>query len=576
MNIIKNNSPYRKLLLKRITTPLRISKRITDMKYKFNKIYRNFYLSSTDMKKQKEIEEYQKYQNILKLKRENFIKLTKIEFQQKINLKEIYPNKSAKFKENNKIYFNIIINYDKRLIYQPYLFPIKKREIMKYKCLTEINAVGVVKKIKSNNKKYAMGIFGNKKSNRSSNLIKQKLKSKSSLNIKHKNETNNIKNLLSKNYETLRLENKDKNKIIKIRKTLNLVNAKKTIDKNIFKSPNNFLRKKLILAENNDNPINIENIENIENVISPIKKVNEENNSNNNNIELNIGKDNNDKNIININNNDDKNRLNVNDNKDNKDNKDNISSIDNINNNILEVRNISLNKSINSKSISKDNKDNKEELSPINSLKYNDESSRNKMIENNIILNYNKKSTIENEKIEKNITLNLINGKATTIYDQCKNAFKLLPILNRNFNSTINKSNRLNRNIKTFKKEAKIRTKHSKRKTNFITKKYFQSIEVPNIKNSIKMAKKRNWSKEVNQYIYEDKKGHINFKFSYEKKKKSPLTFVEEYNRMRNRRRKNNKKITSNIGFKMFSKQDIKENKLKAYIGLSFNNNKYY
>ena len=96
------------------------------------------------------------------------------------------------------------------------------------------------------------------------------------------------------------------------------------------------------------------------------------------------------------------------------------------------------------------------------------------------------------------------------------------------------------------------------------------------MRKTLRITKQRSWSKEINKFIYENKKGHINFKFAYEKKKKSPLTFVEEYNRMRNRRRKNNKKITSNIGFGVLSKQDIKVNKLKEYFGLSFNKNKYY
>ena len=109
MDFIKKNFTFKKLYLKRITTPLRISKRISDMRYKFNKIYKNFYLSTTDLAKQKEMEEFLKYQAKLKYKLQNFIKVTKIYFNEKINLKELYPNKSAKFKDNNKIYFNIIL-----------------------------------------------------------------------------------------------------------------------------------------------------------------------------------------------------------------------------------------------------------------------------------------------------------------------------------------------------------------------------------------------------------------------------------------------------------------------------------
>ena len=550
---IKKNLELKKIILKRITTPLRISKKINDMKFKFNKIYRNFYLSSTDLKKQKEIEEYQKYQTMLKYKRQNFIKNTKIYFEEKINLKEIYPNKSAKFKENNKLYFNIIINYDKKFIYQPYLLPIRKRDYIKRYYPTDPNRANIINKIKSNNRRYAMSLFGSKKLTKS--FLK---KSKSALNINKRNENakNETKKNLNSNLNALKI---DKNKIIKIKKSLNIKNKD---NKNNFKTPNNFLRKKLIFVENN-HPLN-----NIENIVSPIKQINDINNSNLNNINLNlnIDKENDEQNLINIQNN-------ININNDNLILNKNIfnEKLDNNNsNNNVEAKNISF-KSINSNSNSRNN--NKESISPRSiSLKYSIENSKNKPY-NYIMFNKNK-----NEASSKKKTINLynINKKTISIYEQNKNAFKLLPILNKTFNSTISKSARLNKNIKSFRKEAKIRTKYSKRKTNKITKKYFDKIVAPTIKSTLRIAKKKSWPKEMYNYIQESKSGHINLKFSYEKKKKSPLTFVEEYNRMRNRRRKNNKKITANIGFGILQNKEIKENKLKAYFGLSFNANKYY
>ena len=123
----------------------------------------------------------------------------------------------------------------------------------------------------------------------------------------------------------------------------------------------------------------------------------------------------------------------------------------------------------------------------------------------------------KNEASSKKKTINLynINKKTISIYEQNKNAFKLLPILNKTFNSTISKSARLNKNIKSFRKEAKIRTKYSKRKTNKITKKYFDKIVAPTIKSTLRIAKKKSWPKEMYNYIQESKSGHINLKYSY-------------------------------------------------------------
>ena len=359
-----------------------------------------------------------------------------------------------------------------------------------------------------------------------------------------KKKKKNIKISIHKNINSLIFDDKNKNRIIKIKKSL--YNKNKD-ENNIFHSPNNLLRKKLILVDNNIHPLQL-----WDNRISAIKNIKAENNANKSNINLNIIEGKIEQKAINLNNN----MLNNNFKRDN---------LNNIKRQNFEVKNNSL-KLFSSYSDSKKNNDLK--YSHSISIKYSMDSL------NKEYYNYNNKKESLIEYNDMNI--NSISKKNTTIYEQNKNAFKLLPILNQNFNSTMDKSNKLHKKINIFKKEAKIRTKHSKRKTNKITKKYFDKIEEPTIKSTLRIAKKRPWSREVNKYIYEDKKGHINFKFSYEKKEKSPLTFVEEYNRKRTRRRRINKKITSNIGFGVFSKQGIKENKLKSYFGLSFNTNKYY
>lgn len=546
MDIFKKSSAIRKFYLKRISTPLRITKRILDMKYKFNKIYKNFYYSSTDLKKQKEIEEYLKFQSKLKYRLQNFIKMAKLYFNEKIKVKDLYLNKSSRINERNNIYFNIIINYDKKFIHQPYLLPIRKRDILlNTSCITDANMANAIKKYKSINKKNSINLLGNKKMMRSSNSIKGKLNLRSSfITKKNEKEKKNIKISIHKNINSLIFDDKNKNRIIKIKKSL--YNKNKD-ENNIFHSPNNLLRKKLILVDNNIHPLQL-----WDNRISAIKNIKAENNANKSNINLNIIEGKIEQKAINLNNN----MLNNNFKRDN---------LNNIKRQNFEVKNNSL-KLFSSYSDSKKNNDLK--YSHSISIKYSMDSL------NKEYYNYNNKKESLIEYNDMNI--NSISKKNTTIYEQNKNAFKLLPILNQNFNSTMDKSNKLHKKIKIFKKEAKIRTKHSKRKTNKITKKYFDKIEEPTIKSTLRIAKKRPWSREVNKYIYEDKKGHINFKFSYEKKEKSPLTFVEEYNRMRNRRRRINKKITSNIGFGVFSKQGIKENKLKSYFGLSFNTNKYY
>lgn len=60
-------------------------------------------------------------------------------------------------------------------------------------------------------------------------------------------------------------------------------------------------------------------------------------------------------------------------------------------------------------------------------------------------------SSIDNNDHNLNKNIN----KIMTLYQSNKNAFKYLPILNRTFNATMNKSARLKKNLKSFKKRVK-------------------------------------------------------------------------------------------------------------------------
>ena len=542
MDIIKNGTEFKelkKLYLKRINTPLRVSKKISDMRKKFNSIYRNFYLSTTDLKKQKEIEEYLKYQTMLKYKRQNFIKTTKIQFEDKININELYRNKSCTYTDNNNLYFNIIIRFDKKFEYQPYLLPLKKREAIKCTSITEPNTINVIKKFKNNNKKSNINSYANIKQIKSTNITKEQIKSKSSLTInkknKNKNDNQNLKKSLNKNNDILKLN--DKNKIIKIKKSLNI---KKKDNKIIIQSPQNKIMKKKMIIFNN----NIKQFQRLEKIISPIKRRKEDTSLYDNNIKS-----------FNEQNSDNINILLA------KLDKDEYKKAENINN-IINVKKTSLKKNFSNEPLGHKR---------LFSSFYNSQ----KKSTDNIFFKRNNQNFSSIDNNDNNLSKNT--NKIMNLYQSNKSAFKYLPILNRTFDATMNLSARLKKNLKSFKKESKIRAINSNKKTKNIVKKYFSQAESPTIKSTLRLTKKRYWPKNIHQYIYEDKKGHINCKFSLNKKLKSPLIFVEEYNRMRNRRRRNNKKLISNIGFGITSKQDIKENKIyKSNFGLFFNNNKAF
>ena len=95
-----------------------------------------------------------------------------------------------------------------------------------------------------------------------------------------KKKKKNIKISIHKNINSLIFDDKNKNRIIKIKKSL--YNKNKD-ENNIFHSPNNLLRKKLILVDNNIHPLQL-----WDNRISAIKNIKAENNANKSNINLNI------------------------------------------------------------------------------------------------------------------------------------------------------------------------------------------------------------------------------------------------------------------------------------------------
>jgi hypothetical protein len=431
MELLKKESELGKVYLKRYASPLKISKRINDIESKINKIYKYFYRSVTDIKKQKELEIYMKNEQNLKNKYKIFIKLMKIEFKRKINLKELYPLKSVKNKETKNIYFNIIVNKNKNYKNQPYLQPIKGRDIVKYYSMTESNIIGVKKKIKNNNKKLKSFILANKKVIKSDKINKE-------LKSRNKNNANIIqfKNSIKFKYRDI-LKNKNKSNINLIKST-HSVGLNKKINKleNVKSSSRNIMKKINLYNQHNNysenrnyknilSPINInvlhehnflsnDNQNNyLEKIISPINNANEIQDDNAN-LLLNLSED---KNLFN------------------------------------KFKNIYLSKSNSLKSINSNScsKNNKKIKSPKNeSVKYSIESFKSKTYKNKKFL--------------------IINRRTNSIYDHNINAFKLLKILNKSFYSTMDLSNKIKKNIKIYKKESKYQTKKSKKESHQITR----------------------------------------------------------------------------------------------------------
>jgi hypothetical protein len=451
----------------------------------------------------------------------------KIEFKRKINLKELYPLKSVKNKESKNIYFNIIVNKNQNQN-QPYLRPIKKRDIIKYYSMTESNIIDVKKKKRNNNKKLTSFILTNKK------VIKYYRINKD---FKYRNR-NNAKNIQFKNQIKFKFRDifkaKNKSNINLIKKLdIHSVGLNKNRNKleNIKSSSRNIKRKINLFNDNK----NFSENRYYENILSPINKkiMHGQNYLSNDNQDNNLEKINNANEIQ-----DDNIYLNLSEDK----------------NLFNKFKNLYLSKSNSLRSINSNSgsKNNKEIKSPKNeSVKYSIESFKSKTYR---------------YKNNKNL---YINRKKNSIFDHKMKALKLLNILNKSFYSTLDLSNKIKYNINMYKKEIKYQTKKTKKETSNIARLYFKEIKSPTIKSSIRLNKERSWSKS------EDTKLLLNFKYNYSKKAKSPLIFVQEYNKLRNMRRKHNNKIIENIGYRISPYKEIKKKEFNSCFGLSFNNNKY-
>lgn len=442
-------SPYN--LMKRKLPAFRISKRINDMKIYVDKIYNNFYTSSTDLKKQKEIDEYIKFKKMEKIRRINFIKDLKQYFKPKKN-KE---NKETKVRTKSvKNFFDMRLLYSKvinTLIMQnryknkfkPYLFPIKKEEFIKLNCITEFGLIETIKKIKENKFLKEKGHFSKGKKKR---MTIQK-----------------IGTIRQSTYFT-NFFSKKRNTMIITPKTINNYNSNKRISINFSNEKNNRL-------------------------ISPSPSTryasafrrNYNTNTNKINFRINSGKTN----------------------------------------------------------------------------------TSNK----NVYQNYTNSFKIK--KLSKKMNI-----KIKSILDVKKSIFNILPILSSSFNTTLTKSHELKKQIKFFKKDSTMRSESSKRKKQRILKKFFVEHKVPSIQSSLGMTKKNIlWAKnKKNKYIHENRNGTINLKFTLGQRVKSPLIFVEDYNKLRNRRRRNNN-IEKNLGLRFLSakKERNKFERENLFLGMSFN-----
>ena len=121
------------------------------MRFKLSKHYKRFMSDETDIVKQKELEDYYKYQIMLKNRQQNFIKLLKIIFIKKPILKRQSTPKNEIKDFNINLYFRITQrNYYIRK-FQPYLFPLKKQDYLKKRSITDINNLPKNKKLKKIN-----------------------------------------------------------------------------------------------------------------------------------------------------------------------------------------------------------------------------------------------------------------------------------------------------------------------------------------------------------------------------------------------------------------------------------------
>ena len=181
---------------------------------------------------------------------------------------------------------------------------------------------------------------------------------------------------------------------------------------------------------------------------------------------------------------------------------------------------------------------------------------------NDVYQNYNSFGVDNSSRIN--------SGKGKTILEVKKTMYKLLPIMSTSLNSTIGKSHFLKRQLNFFQKEGIMRSKKTKIKNRKIMKKFFVGYEMPSIINSLRVNEsKKNFSNNLTRFIFESKRGNVNLKFNVSKREKSPLAFVEDYNRMRNRRRLN-KNYEENLGFYINSLNAEKRTNKNIVLGMSF------
>ena len=137
--------------------------------------------------------------------------------------------------------------------------------------------------------------------------------------------------------------------------------------------------------------------------------------------------------------------------------------------------------------------------------------------------------------------------QSKSLLDIKKSGFKIYPLINSSFISSLKKSNSFIRQIDYFQKESSYFSQKEKKKKSRIIKKYFSDAIKINIKSTIQIGNKKSRKKKY-KYIYEDRNGKINLKFNFVKREKSLLMFVRDYNKLRNRKRRNNQ-VDENLGF---------------------------
>ena len=167
-----------------------------------------------------------------------------------------------------------------------------------------------------------------------------------------------------------------------------------------------------------------------------------------------------------------------------------------------------------------------------------------------------------NYSINKKFDKDLLRRKLKSIFEIKQRAFKILPKLSNSFNMTLSKSSNIKNDLRSFQNEETMRSEHSKMKNQKIIKKFFPVYKQITIKSTLKIANAKKKSVSFKSIIE-------NLKYVLNKKEKSPLCYVEDYNKMRNRRRKN-KEIDKNIGFMFDSTSKKKNKKSNVYLGMSF------